>query len=135
MKRRGAPMATTETAWQSLPLVCLSLSSSSLVLSSFFFVRFPLCLSTDVSDHLFSSPATPNSSPLSLYFLPVLPTTLQTFFLSLTGYPFLFLIAVSSILVAPPILRALPLLSRSLPCTNVYGFSEKRKFVQTDRRT
>lgn len=73
VKRRGAPMATTETAWQSLPLVCLSLSSSSLVLSSFFFVRFPLCLSTDVSDHLFSSPATPNSSPLSLYFFACAP--------------------------------------------------------------
>lgn len=66
-------MATTETAWQSLPLVCLSLSSSSLVLSSFFFVPFPLCLSTDVSDHLFSSPATPNSSPLSLYFFACAP--------------------------------------------------------------
>lgn len=73
VKRRGAPMATTETAWQSLPLVCLSLSSSSLVLSSFFFVRFSLCLSTDVSDHLFSSPATPNSSPLSLYFFACAP--------------------------------------------------------------
>lgn len=52
VERRGAPVATTETAWQSPSFACLSLSVSSLVLSSFLLTSLHSFLSLSTSSFL-----------------------------------------------------------------------------------
>lgn len=99
VERRGAPVATTETAWQSPLCPPLSLHSSSSIPLCIFYLHlplaFPLCsfsspfIYTNVSVYLFSSRKSRLVPSLSLYFPP------SKHFLSLlfTDLPFLFFIA------------------------------------------
>lgn len=133
VERRGAPVATTETAWQSPLCPPLSLHSSSSIPLCIFYLHlplpFPLCsfsspfIYTNVSVYLFSSRKSRLVPSLSLYFPP------SKHFLSLlfTDLPFLFFIALCFFFA---LLCDLLPLRRPYSFISIFGESEERKFIR-----